>query len=133
MDIVFAADDARFLPTNFQYFSVPWDLGLRKTKEILFESRFLGPDEAQELGFVNRVVPRADLHDEVLAYAKRVAQNDPFQLRMIKLAVNQMQDGQGFTPHIRGAHALYTLSSRGQQDPGYALKNSDGKRRPMEY
>jgi enoyl-CoA hydratase len=131
MDIVFAADDARFLPTNFQYFSVPWDLGVRKTKEILFESRFLGADEAHELGFVNRVVPRAELDDEALAYAKRVAQNDPFQLRMIKLAVNQMQDGQGFTPHIRGAHALYTLSSRGESDPAYALEKPDGKRRPM--
>lgn len=50
---------------------------------------------------------------------------------MIKLAVNQMQDGQGFTPHIRGAHALYTLSSQGESDPAYALQKPDGKRRPM--
>ena len=57
MDVVFAADDAMFLPTNFQYFSVPWDLHPRKAKEILFESRFIGADEAEQLGFVNRVVP----------------------------------------------------------------------------
>ena len=65
MDVVFAADDAMFLPTNFQYFSVPWDLHPRKAKEILFESRFIGADEAEELGFVNRVVPRDRLNDEV--------------------------------------------------------------------
>ena len=40
-DLVFAADDAMFLPTNFQYFSVPWDLHARKAKEVLFESRFV--------------------------------------------------------------------------------------------
>ncbi len=50
-DVVFAAEDAMFLPTNFQYFSVPWDLHVRKAKEILFESRFIDAHEAEELGF----------------------------------------------------------------------------------
>ena len=35
MDLIVAADDAKFLPGHVQYFSVPWDLGVRKTKEIL--------------------------------------------------------------------------------------------------
>jgi enoyl-CoA hydratase len=130
-DVIFAADNARFLPTNFQYFSVPWDLHHRKAKEILFESRFLDAAEANALGFVNRVVPLADLESEVMEYATRVAENDPFQLRMIKLAINQAQDGQGFTPHIYGAHALYMLSSTGESDPGYALSKPEGRRRPM--
>lgn len=130
-DVIFAADNARFLPTNFQYFSVPWDLHHRKAKEILFESRFIDAEEARELGFVNRVVPLADLDSEVMEYASRVAENDPFQLRMIKLAINQALDGQGFTPHIYGAHALYMLSSTGESDPGYALKQPEGRRRPM--
>ena len=30
-----------------------------------------------------------------MEYAARVAENDPFQLRMIKLSVNQAQDAQG--------------------------------------
>jgi enoyl-CoA hydratase len=130
-DVVFAADDARFLPTNFQYFSVPWDLHPRKAKEILFESRFIDAAEACDLGFVNHVCPRPDLERETMEYAARVAENDPFQLRMIKLAINQAQDGQGFTPHIYGAHALYMLSSMGESDPGYALKKPEGRRRPM--
>jgi enoyl-CoA hydratase len=128
---VFASSDARFLPTNFQYFSVPWDLHPRKAKEILFESRFIDADEAHALGFVNRVVEREALEQEVMEYAARVAENDPFQLRMIKLAINQAQDGQGFTPHIYGAHALYMLSSSGESDPGYALQKPEGRRRPM--
>lgn len=131
MDIVIAADDAMFLPTNFQYFSVPWDLHPRKAKEILFESRFIGAAEAEELGFVNRVVSRDHLDEEVLAYARRVADNDPFQLRMIKLAINQAQEAQGFASHIYGAHALHMLSSVGEGDPDYALRRPEGRRRPM--
>ena len=131
MDVIFAAEDAKFLASNFQYFSVPWDLGVRKAKEMLFESRFLSGREAMELGLVNRVAPAAELETVVMDYASRVAENDPFQLRMIKLACNQMQDGQGFTSHIRGAHAMYMLSALGEQDPGFALATPEGRRRPM--
>ncbi len=131
MDLIFAADDAMFLGTNFQYFSIPWDLHPRKAKEILFESRFLPADEAMALGLVNRVIPRADLLAETMAYAHRVAQNDPFQLRMIKLAVNQAQDAQGFTAHINAAFGMYVLSSTGESDPAYALDRPEGRRRPM--
>ncbi|MEX1022926.1 MAG: enoyl-CoA hydratase-related protein [Dehalococcoidia bacterium] len=133
-DLVFAADDTMFLPTNYQYFHVPWDLGVRKSKEILFESRFVDAQEAQGLGFVNRVIPRERLEAETMEYAARVAQNDPFQLRMIKLAINQAQDAQGFSPHIVGSFAHYMLSQAGESDPGYALakpQDSGQRRRPM--
>jgi len=130
-DIVIAADNAMFLPTNFQYFSVPWDLHPRKAKAILFESRFVDAKEAEELDFVSWVVPKERLQEEVMEYAARVAENDPFQLRMIKLAINQAQDAQGYTGHIYGAHALHMLSSTGEADPDYALRKPEGKRRPM--
>lgn len=131
MDLVFAAEDAMFLGTNFQYFSIPWDIAPRKVKEILYESRFLNGVEAMELGFVNRVYPRARLLEETLRYAHRVAANDPFQLRLIKLAVNQAQDAQGFTSHIGAAHAMHMLSTVGEGDPGFALTRQAGRRRPM--
>lgn len=131
-DVIFAADDALFLPTNFQYFSVPWDMHPRKAKAILFESRLVDAREAEELGFVTWVVPRAALDTEVMEYAARVAENDPFQLRMIKLAINQAQEAQGFTGHIYAAHAMHMLSSTGESDPGYALtKPEGGRQRPM--
>jgi enoyl-CoA hydratase len=132
MDIIFAADDAMFLPANFQYFSIPWDMHPRKAKELLYESRFIDAAEAQALGLVNHVVPRAELLSQTLDYAQRIAANDPFQLRMIKLAVNQMQDQQGFAAHITAAHALHILSSEGEKDADYALQvPASGKRRPM--
>jgi enoyl-CoA hydratase len=131
MDIIFAADDAMFLAANFQYFSSPWDVHPRRAKELLYESRFIDAGEAAELGLVNRVVPRVELMAETLEYAHRIAANDPFQLRMIKLAVNQMQDQQGFAAHISAAHTLHILSSEGEKDPNYALKVPEGRRRPM--
>jgi len=131
MDVIFAAEDAMFLGTNFQYFSPPWDIHPRKVKEIFFESRFIDGREASELGFVNRVYPAERLEAETLAYARGVAENDPFQLRMMKLMVNQAQDAQGFSQQIRGAHAFYLLSSQGERDPGFALQKPEGRRRPM--
>ena len=131
MDVIFAAEDAMFLGTNFQYFSIPWDIHHRKAKEILFESRFVDAEEALALGLVNRVVPRDRLNDEVMEYAATVAENDPFQLRMIKLAVNGAQDAQGFNQQITAAHSSFLLSSLGEKDPDYALAAPDGRRRPM--
>jgi enoyl-CoA hydratase len=131
MDLIFAADDAMFLGTNFQYFSPPWDLHPRKVKEIFYESRFIDGAEAVELGFANRAYPADRLEAETMAYARRVAENDPFQLRMMKQMVNQAQEAQGFSQHIRGAHAFYLLSSQGEADPGFALDKPDGRRRPM--
>lgn len=131
MDIVYAADSAMFLASNFQFFTVPWDMHPRKAKELLFESRFVDAAEAAELGLVNRVVPSERLEAEVMAYAERIARNDPFQLRMIKLAVNQMQDGQGFQAHITSAHAMHLLSATAEKDPDFALDEPQSRRRPM--
>ncbi len=111
MDLIVAADDAKFLASHFQYFSVPYDLPPRKAKELLFEFRFMHADEAREAGFVNRVVPRAQLMDETLALARRIAQNDPFALRLAKLSVNQAQDAMGYSTFIKSALQTYMVMS----------------------
>ena len=137
-DLIIASDDALFADravkwggAHVQYFAMPWDLGPRKAKEYLFTGDFIRAAEAEKLGLVNRVVPRAELDDAVMTYARRIAENDPFQLRMTKLAVNQMQDSQGFQAHITAAHLMHLMSSAGEGDPDYALRVPDGRRRPM--
>ena len=87
-------------------------------------------EEAQSAGLVNRIYPVEDLKAETLAYAQRVSENDPFQLRMMKMAVNQALDIQGFTAHVQGSYAHYSLSANAEKDPGYALSEPDIKRRP---
>lgn len=107
MDLIVAADDARFLPAHFQYFSVPWDLGPRQTKELLWLADFIGAEQAKELGFVNHVVPRDQLDVATLELANRIARCDPFAASMIKRSVNEMQDHQGFRTAITAAHSTY--------------------------
>ncbi len=130
-DLIFAADDALFLGSLFQYFSIPWDISPRKAKEILFQCRFVDARAALELGLVSRVFPRDRLVEETLAYAREVAENDPFDMRMTKLAVNQAQDAQGFTAHIHNAHSTYIARYLAEKDPGAALAERTGPRRPM--
>jgi enoyl-CoA hydratase len=91
---------------------VPFDVGFRKAKELLFESRFVDAEEARELGFVNRVVEAEKLREETLAFAERVGQNGYTSLRMAKLAVNKAQDVAGFSTAMEAAFADFLVLAR---------------------
>jgi enoyl-CoA hydratase/carnithine racemase len=110
MDIIVAAENAMFLPSLTQYFTAPWDVGVRKAKEILFQSRFIDAQEALRTGLANMVVPLADLEKETLALAARIAETDSFTLRMLKFALNQAQDEMGFHTAVRNAHSHHFLT-----------------------
>jgi enoyl-CoA hydratase len=113
MDLVFATRDAQFLAGQVEYFSIPYDIGTRKTKELLFESRFIDGLEAERLGFVNRTFEtRADLERETMLYAQRVAESSALSLRMAKSAVNKMQDVQGFSAAMEAAFHDYLVMSQ---------------------
>lgn len=107
MDVVFAAEDAEFLGGFVEYNSIPWDIGIRRAKELLFESRFISATEAAQYGFVNRVYPQGDLERESLAWARRVAENSPEALRMAKIQMNKAQDAQGFTNAVEDSLGDY--------------------------
>ncbi|MBW1984342.1 MAG: enoyl-CoA hydratase/isomerase family protein [Deltaproteobacteria bacterium] len=109
MDLIVAAEDTKFLPGFVEYFSLPWDIGYRKAKEVLFQSRFVEAEEALTLGFVNRVVPRDKLESETLAFAKKIAEAEPFLTRMTKLSLNQAQDAMGFRLAVQAALANFVL------------------------
>ena len=112
MDVIFAAPDARFLAGQVEYFSTPFDVGFRKAKELLFESRFIDAEEAKAHGFVNRIVAADALEAETLAWARRVAESGYGTLRMAKLAVNKMQDLVGFSAAMEAAFADFLVVSR---------------------
>jgi 1,4-dihydroxy-2-naphthoyl-CoA synthase len=78
---------------------------------VLYENRVLSAREACDYGFVYRVVPRAELDAEVMAYARRVCEEDPFEARMIKRACNQAEDIMGFTASIHNGHDVNMLKS----------------------
>jgi enoyl-CoA hydratase len=127
MDVVFASPDARFLAGQVEYFSVPFDVGFRKAKELLFESRFVDAEEALRLGFVNRVHPADALERETLAWAHRVAEQGYGTLRMAKLAVNKMHDLVGFSAAMESAFADFLVTSR---LGGHPVPAPQGRRLP---
>ncbi|HEY1630174.1 MAG TPA: enoyl-CoA hydratase-related protein [Rhizomicrobium sp.] len=121
-DVVFAGDDAQFLAGFVEYMSIPWDIGIRRAKELCFESRFITAGEAAQYGFVNRVLAPADLERETYAYARRVAENAPGALRYIKIQMNKAQDAQGFSRTLDDSFgdyvAMMTLLESEQRVPG---------------
>jgi enoyl-CoA hydratase len=131
MDLVFASDDALFLPSQLQYFSAPWDFGVKKAKEVLFENRFLTAEEAKELGFVNRVYTREALERETMAYAGRVAENSVMGLRLLKFSINQAADIQGYSAAVTGAYHTYVTSSSGFSGEGGGTPRTEAGRRRM--
>jgi enoyl-CoA hydratase/carnithine racemase len=56
-------------------------------KDILFSARFIEADEALRLGLVNFVADAAQLEDQVLAYAARIAANAPLTVHAAKAAM----------------------------------------------
>jgi len=116
-DLIIASDDALFADravkwggAHVQYFSMPWDLGPRKAKEYLFTGEFIGAAEAEKLGLVNRVVPRARLEEETMKLAQQIAERDPFALKFAKASVNEMQNAQGWREALEGAFKNYMMT-----------------------
>jgi enoyl-CoA hydratase len=124
MDVVFAAEDALFLAGYVEYMSIPWDLGIRRAKELCFESRFITAAEGAQYGFVNRVYPTADLEAETMAYARRVTENNPVTLRLTKVQMNKAQDAQGFTNAVEDSLGDWVAM---MHLPGHSMRNEGEK------
>ena len=92
-DMVLAAPEARFrmpfvdlgvVPELGSSLMVPWIVGRHKAAELMMLGDFFSAEEAREMGFVNRVVPRDKLVPEATALAKRLAAKPRESLRATK-------------------------------------------------
>jgi enoyl-CoA hydratase len=115
-DVIVASDDAQFSdPTvgmgvnGVEYFAHPWELGPRKAKELLFTGDWFTAEEARQLGMVNQVVPRAELHAATMALARRIARKPSFALKLAKESVNQTLDAMGQWTAFKAAFSLQHL------------------------
>jgi enoyl-CoA hydratase len=139
-DIVIAADDAEFADNTVamgvsgaEFFNHPWELGIRRAKEMLFTSRFFTAGEALAAGMINHAVPATELAAFTLEMATIIARQPLFALRLAKEALNAAQDAQGRVNAQQTAFALHQLchSHNGQLygqivDPDF----TNGKWRP---
>ena len=101
-DLIVAADDARFsnpvlrmTGAGVELLVEPWELGPRKAKEFLLCATTIDAADAERLGLVNRVVPRADLSAAARDMADTVALVPPVTAQMVKDSINRMLDRQG--------------------------------------
>jgi 2-ketocyclohexanecarboxyl-CoA hydrolase len=75
-------------------------VGEKRAREIWFLCRRYDAETAERWGLVNRVVPAAELHDEVRKWADEIMQLSPTTLRFLKQSFN------ADTEHLAGLAAV---------------------------
>ncbi|WP_457590794.1 3-hydroxyacyl-CoA dehydrogenase/enoyl-CoA hydratase family protein [Geoglobus sp.] len=63
-------------------------LGIAKAKELIMFATRLSGEEAEKIGLVNKAVDPEKFWDEVMDFAKRLAEGAPIALRLAKYAIN---------------------------------------------
>jgi enoyl-CoA hydratase/carnithine racemase len=94
-DLTIAAEDAKFGEPEVRFshlgplMVMPWFIGLKRARELLFFGDMIDARTALQFGMVNRVVPTAELREETMRYAKRLALISPEALRWGKRVINR--------------------------------------------
>ncbi|MDJ0850493.1 MAG: 1,4-dihydroxy-2-naphthoyl-CoA synthase [Myxococcota bacterium] len=68
-------------------------VGQKKAREIFFIGAEYRADEAAAMGMVNAVVPHAELETRALDWAREIVTKSPTAIRMLKYAMNMIDDG----------------------------------------
>jgi len=96
-DLIVAAEDAQFGQSEIKLGVIPGAggtqrltraIGKAKAMELVLTGRSIGAHEAEALGLVNAVVPSAEVVDDALALASRIASLSPVAVAAAKQAVN---------------------------------------------
>lgn len=101
-DLVVAAEGTKLGEPEIRYGSAPVTLlmpfliGQKKTRELLFTGDLIDAAEAERIGLVNRVVPAERLGAEVDALADRLARTPPEVMGPTKRMLNRAMDASGF-------------------------------------
>lgn len=68
-------------------------VGQKVAREVFFLAEEYSAARGREMGTVNRVVPHAELEREALAMARTILGKSPTSIRMLKFAMNAVDDG----------------------------------------
>ena len=97
-DFIIAADSAKFGQPEITIGTIPGAggtqrltrfVGKSKAMEMVLSGRMMNADEAERCGLVSRVVPAADLLDDVMKTASRIAEMSGPIVMMAKESVNR--------------------------------------------
>jgi enoyl-CoA hydratase len=101
-DLIVAADDAQLGEPEIRFGSapvtllMPYLIGQKATRELLFTGDLVDAAEARRIGLVNRVVSRERLSDEVDALADKLARVESDVMAPTKLMLNRAMEAAGF-------------------------------------
>jgi enoyl-CoA hydratase len=116
-DLIVASADAVFQDPVVSYgmpgvewLAHPWELGPRKAKELLWTAGTWSAQEALSCGMVNHVVGRDELDAFTVSLAERIAMQQTMAVKLVKQAVNQAMDNQGYWTAMCNAFHLHQLA-----------------------
>lgn len=93
--ITFAAKSAKFGEPEIRFSTappamiMPWLIGLKRTRELLYTGDMIDAQEACEAGMVNRIFDDEALEEETMRYARRAAAISMEGLQTTKAAINR--------------------------------------------
>ena len=113
-DFIVASDDAFFqdpvvrmgIP-GVEYFAHANEMHTRIAKEFLMLGERMSAERAYQMGMVNRVVPRAELHAQVLAIAQKLAAQPRMGLSLTKTVMNRAEELQGLRATMEMAYGYH--------------------------
>lgn len=106
-DITVAAEGSSFGEPEVRFgdgpvtLLMPWVIGMKKTKELLFTGDSVDADEAKQLGIVNRIVPADKLAEETKALALKIALVPPEVMRVTKAPINRTYEIMGINEAVK--------------------------------
>ena len=101
-DLTIAADNALFGEPEVRFSDtgpgivMPWIIGYKKARELLYFGDMIDAKQALELGMINRIVKVDELREKTIKYAKRLSLISPEALVATKLSINRGADAAGF-------------------------------------
>lgn len=93
--VTIASDNSRFGEPEIRFSTsppaviMPWIVGLKKARELLYTGDLIDAEEARQIGMVNRVYPDAQLEAETFKLARRMAAISLEGLQTTKASINK--------------------------------------------
>jgi enoyl-CoA hydratase len=139
-DLVVSAEDAQLGEPEIRFGSAPVTLlmpflvGQKKTRELLFTGDLVDGREAARIGLVNRAVPADQLADEVDTLADKLARVPGDVMAPTKLMLNRAMEASGFLAAVDAGLDLQSFVNMSETSRQFdAIVRRDGLKAALAW